>query len=113
MKLISCHDGKLHALDAGVSADGVLSMAAGDKAFRTGLTAIDALAPGGVFARGAVHELLAAPAHGTPMVFAAWLAQRAWAASDDAATDSAAKGQGAVVWSDPGRELYPPAVAAL
>ena len=43
MKLISCHDGKLHALEAGE--DGLAGPA--DNAFRTGLPALDALPPGG------------------------------------------------------------------
>jgi hypothetical protein len=99
MKLISCHNGKLHALDA---ARVVRRHAVDDRsAFRTGLEAFDALPPGGALARGAVHELLHAPGHATPMFPAAWLA------------GCAAAGQNAVIWSDPAHELYPPALAAL
>jgi protein ImuA len=108
MKLISCHDGKLHALDAGSARAGSAASTAGCKAFHTGLAALDALSPGGAFARGAVHELLTAPADGTPMFFAAMLARRAWAGTDDATRNT-----GAVVWSDPRQELYPPAVATV
>jgi protein ImuA len=98
MKLISCHDGKLHALDASRVAR--RHPDDGRNAFRTGLDAFDALPPGGTFARGAVHELLHAPGHPAPMFPTAWLAK-------------CAAGQNAVIWSDPAHELYPPALAAL
>jgi hypothetical protein len=99
MKLISCHDGKLHALDA--SSRVARRHAVDDRsAFRTGLEAFDALPPGGVLTRGAVHELLHAPGHPTSMFPAAWLAK-------------CAAGQHAVIWSDPDHELYPPALTAL
>ena len=106
MKLISCHDGKLHTLDTGGGAvarrldrSETTGPTSAD-AFRTGLAAFDALPPGGAFARGAVHELLHAPGHAAPMFPTAWLAK-------------CAAEQNAVVWSDPARELYPPALAAL
>lgn len=125
MKLISCHDGKLHALNAGEQ-----SPALAVKSFRTGLGALDDLPPGGAFVRGAVHELLSAPADPRAMLPAAWLAKCAgW--------DEGVKGRGgegvtkgdsftpsplhplapassqAIVWSDVRHELYPPALAAL
>ena len=101
MKLISCHDGRLLTLDA---ADPRRTPAvASGNAFRTGLPALDALPPGGAFARGAVHELLAGAEHPKPMQLAAWLARCAWAKAE----------AGAVIWSDPHHELYPPALAAL
>src|SRR5688500_3538255 len=132
MKLISCHDGKLHALEEGALA--------GPRArtFRTGLPALDALPPGGAFARGAVHELLADPADGQPLFLAAVLAR---GAGGGERRDKGTGGQGdketkersaacsssgplvplspcppvssAIVWSDPLGELYPPALAAL
>jgi protein ImuA len=109
MKLISCHDGKLHALESGAARAGPWAAAASDaKVFRTGLAALDALPPGGALARGAVHELLTGPADATPMFLAAWLARRAWVGDDSSAKESRA-----VVWCDPRHELYPPAVAAL
>jgi hypothetical protein len=101
MKLISCHDGKLHTLDAGA-----VPAASSSKIFRTGLTALDELSPGGAFARGAVHELLHAPKDAKPLLPAAWLAR--CAAGIDNMSSSAA-----TIWSDPGGELYPPALAAL
>jgi protein ImuA len=102
MKLISCHDGKLHALDAGSSRIARQAHAdEGRHTFRTGLDAFDALPPGGALARGAVHELLHAPGKAVPMFPAAWLAR------------CAAAGQNAIIWSDPTHELYPPALAAL
>jgi protein ImuA len=111
MKLISCHDGKLHTLDTGGAVARRLDRnetsepapESTSHAFRTGLAALDALSPGGAFARGAVHELLHAPGHAAPMFPAAWLAKCA----------AATAGQNAVVWSDPNHELYPPALAAL
>ena len=132
MKLISCHDGKLHALEAG----GL--RAAGPRAFRTGLAALDALPPGGAFARGAVHELLTAPSDAKPLFLAALLARGA-GSGDTGSRDKETRGQGdkeretggtasfdplvslspdppassAIVWSDPHGELYPPALAAL
>ena len=93
MRLISCHDGRLltHA-----------SARLGEtreQGFGSGLPALDDVAPGGVFARGAVHELLAKESHGKPLFLAALLAR-------------AAAGSGAVIWCDPNRELYPPAMAS-
>ncbi len=44
------------------------------QAFTTGLAPLDALAPGGAFARGAVHEILTAPEHGAALFFATLLA---------------------------------------
>jgi len=57
----------------------------------------DALAPGGALRRGAVHEILSEPSDGTPLFFAMLLARC---------------GNAAVVWCDPRRRLYPPALAA-
>jgi protein ImuA len=101
MKLISCYGGKLHGLDAsGVVAADARGQRKRDAVFRTRLDAIDSLAPGGALARGAVHELITTSSVETkPMMFAAWLAR--------------CSGDAAVVWSDPDRELYPPAIAAL
>src|SRR4051812_5009051 len=107
MKLISCHDGKLHGLDASVAvtAGGVRPMGR-ENAFRTGLAALDDLSPGGAFARGAVHELLYPPGEPAPLFPAAMLARCAGEAGEQGGT-------GVIVWSDPNRELYPPALAAL
>src|SRR3954468_20291791 len=70
------------------------------KVFATGLTALDALLPEGGFARGAVHEVLCDPAHGQPRFFALLLARAACRAIG-----------GDVAWSNPRRDLYPPALA--
>ena len=76
MQFISCHDGKLQALKtAGLKT-------APDRAFITGLEALDALAPRQIFARGAMHELLFDPRGARPMFVAAVMARRA-AAGDD------------------------------
>ncbi|MDB5294209.1 MAG: hypothetical protein JWO31_192, partial [Phycisphaerales bacterium] len=104
MRLVTCQNGTLSALPA-------LSLRArADRAFRTGLAAIDALAPDGAFALGAVHEVLGDPADGAPQSFALLLARAAAAASTDGgeavAGGGSAAGGGAilggrvVVWSD-------------
>ncbi len=71
------------------------------KSFTTGLTALDSLPPRGVFAYGAVHEILTDPAHGSPRFFALLLAR------------AAACTNGNVIWCDPKQELYPPALATV
>jgi protein ImuA len=69
--------------------------------FGTGLDALDHLAPGGAWPCGAVHELLCDPRGPAPTSVMLLLARAAWAV-----------GQGVIVWSDPHRQLYPPALAA-
>lgn len=91
MQFISCHDGKLVSAVAAEAATAKQSV-------RTGFSAIDDLLPGGGFAKGAVHELLH-PLRRPPSKFFALLIARA--------------SQGAIVWCDPQRTLYPPAVAAM
>src|SRR5688572_3930385 len=120
MQLISCHNGRLLA---SALAEETLSRS---KVFTTGLAAIDELLPHGGFARGAIHEVLADPKHGTPRFFALMLARCAAASTPgqsgvraappripDAPTGANGAGSGAIVWCDPRGELYPPAVAAL
>src|SRR5687767_10801114 len=75
MQLISCHNGRLLA---SALAEETLSR---PKVFTTGLAAIDDLLPHGGFARGAVHEILAQPHHGTPRFFALLLARCAAAST--------------------------------
>lgn len=70
------------------------------RTFRTGLHALDALAPGGIFQGGAVHELLWPRQHTFPKSFALLLAA------------AAQKNGGAIAWSDPERELYLPVLSA-
>jgi protein ImuA len=69
--------------------------------FGSGIAGWDRLAPGGAFARGAVHELLwpGGEIEGEPMSLAMLLA-------------AAGKAGGAIAWSDPEGELYLPALAA-
>jgi protein ImuA len=98
MRFISCHDGKLEVL--GTQA----FRAPAARAFTTGLDALDALAPGGGFARGAVHEILSAPEHGTPLFFAALLAAASGQGDE-------AEGRKFILWCDPTKEIYPPALA--
>lgn len=120
MQWISCHEGRLLT-----RADAQAGQPGPGRAFRTGLDALDALAPGGAFARGAVHELLSAPAQGKPLFVAMLLARVAIGAADEGAPatgrdlvrqaptrSSASKSSGALIWSDPDHKLYPPALAA-
>jgi hypothetical protein len=102
MQVVTCHDGKLQTLTSELAGRaGVASGRAPERAFVTGLAALDALAPGRALARGVVHELLHDPGHAAPQFLAALVAR------------SAAVAGRAVVWSDPHRTLYPPALAAL
>ncbi|HWE01028.1 MAG TPA: hypothetical protein VG326_01370 [Tepidisphaeraceae bacterium] len=109
MRLIAAHDGKLHTLHPDIHAIGPAS----DRAFSSSLPDLDALAPGGAFARGAVHELLTEPQDGKATFIAMLLAMAQ-------GRDSSAPGPstpcsvstGAIIWCDPAGELYPPAFAA-
>src|SRR5205823_1226469 len=71
MQFISCHNGKLQTLEtAGLKTSP-------DRAFATGMEALDALAPQKMFARGAIHELLFERSHGEPKFVAAMIARGA------------------------------------
>jgi len=105
MRFISCHDGKLQILSPQEF------RAPAGRAFATGLPALDALAPGGAFGRGAVHEILCAPEHGTALFFATLLARSAAASSQDSAASDGGGANRFICWCDPARELYPPALA--
>lgn len=70
---------------------------------RTGVAALDELAPGGAFRRGAVHEFLA-PAGGQPGISVALRLVTAALRRDPGGTTM-------VAWSDPAGELYGPALA--
>jgi len=127
MQLITCHAGKLHTLStlSGLKNDGAM------RAFKTGLEAIDALAPDNVLSRGAVHELLFDPVYPPPGFVAALFARsashspvvatpasRSSAARNRFATSSrrdagVATTDRSIIWSDPRGEIYPPALAAL
>jgi hypothetical protein len=127
MQLISCHGGKLLTLNA-PGADVAALPARKDDALATGLPALDALAPGGALARGVVHELLADPAEGTPLFVAMVLARGAmgevgsggWRVEGEEAAGTPSLpftlhsplSTSSIVWCDPRRELYPPALAA-
>jgi len=69
--------------------------------FRTGLDALDHLAPQGAWPAGAVHELLCDRRGPSPTSVMLLLARAAWSVCG-----------GAIVWCDPDRQLYPPALAA-
>ena len=70
MRLISCHDGKLLTLDSELPATSAR------QGFATGLKPLDNLLPGGLFAGGAVHELLNEPREPQALTFAMLLARR-------------------------------------
>jgi protein ImuA len=89
MQYISCHNGQIFTSAAQWSA-------AGTKSIYTDLPAIDELLSHGL-ARGAIHEVLWMPRHPVPKFFALLMARAA---------------AGVIVWCDPRRTLYPPAVAA-
>jgi protein ImuA len=92
MRFVTCHNGRLFT-------SGSVEPSR-PRAFTTGLKALDDLLPRGGFGRGVIHEVLSEPKHGAPCFFPLLLARQATA-------------HGAIVWSDPRRELYPPAVAGL
>jgi protein ImuA len=92
LKLISCQNGRLLTSlksDAETIAPG--------KIIPTGFDALDDLLPDRGFERGAIHELLSSPEHGSPRTFALFLARIT---------------QGAIVWCDPACDLYPPAITS-
>jgi protein ImuA len=71
-----------------------------DRTFATGLKSIDELLPRRRWARGAIHEILAAPEDGIPRLFPLQIAR------------AAARDKGVIVWCDAQQELYPPAITA-
>src|SRR6185437_7256873 len=97
MQLISCHDGRLLTLEAARLQGG------GVRTFGTGLEALDALAPGGAFGQGAIHELIYEPKQARPLFVATLLARGAMELTQP---DESPPGQtaGVLIWSDPGRE---------
>lgn len=90
MRLITCHHGRLHAL---------LGEGAGEY-FSTGLEEVDGLLAEGGMKRGAVHEILAERENSPGFFFAMMLAR------------GAVDGNRAIVWCDPARTVYAPALAA-
>lgn len=127
MQLLTCQDHVLRTrsvgelvgrLPARLAARLAQGMAWGDGAnrrFTTGLAALDGLAPGGAFERGVVHELLT-DTDFVPRSFALLLAQSASRAAGTTGTTRTTgtpggEEEGTVVWSDPHRTLYPPALA--
>jgi protein ImuA len=111
MQLISCHNGRLLT---SALAEQNLPQA---KVFTTGLSALDELLPHGGFVRGAIHEILAEKKHGTPRFFALLLAARGTGfqpvRENQHGLKTHATKAGAIVWSEPRHELYPPAIAGL
>ena len=118
MQLISCHAGRLLTLNA------TARPGRNDDVLSTDLPALDALAPGGGLARGVVHEFLSDPADGTPL----FVTMVTLGVQSGGVTEWWSGGVGenpphhpttppplhppAIVWCDPQRRLYPPALAA-
>jgi len=113
MKLITSQGGRLLTLGEALG-DGpaVVATSSDVPSFRTGLPALDALAPGGALRRGAVHEILSGPSDGTPLFFAMLLARAACGASFQPASAGRLEACTTTIWCDPGRSLYPPALVA-
>jgi protein ImuA len=109
MQVITCHRGKLQTVTE-------TYLASKNTGFRTGFPAIDHLLPGGVFAKGAIHELLSQPGQPRPLFFATLLARTAMLVKDKETRrpgDKERATEGRVgVWCDPQGQIYPPAVAA-
>jgi hypothetical protein len=93
MRLMTCHAGRLRAL---VSEE--LPGNSGETFF-SGVAGVDGLLPAGRFERGAVHEILSDARVGSGYFFAMLLAR-------------GAAGDRPILWCDPERRLYPPALAA-
>ena len=131
MRLIAAQGGKILTLDSDLSPHAV---AGNERAFSSGLAELDGIAPGGAFARGAIHELLTEPGNGKAMFLAMTLARElngGQAATerrrDEAAKDfntlslgpfvpssrasSLSPSPKSIVWCDPAHTLYPPALA--
>jgi protein ImuA len=111
MKLITSQGGRLLTLGEALGeGPAVVATSSDVPSFRTGLPALDGLAPGGALRRGAVHEILSGPSDGTPLFFAMLLARAACGAGFQPA--SRGRHCTTTIWCDPGRSLYPPALAA-
>ena len=122
MKVLTCHNGQLHAAHSEFGID-----ASSHRSFVTGFEALDQIAPNAAFARGAVHELLAIPSHPSPFFVALFLARAALIRTDSPQRHGGTERKSnslclrasvvnlssAIVWCDPNGKLYPPAVAAM
>jgi len=135
MQLVSCHNGRLFTTTS--QSEHAVVM---ERAFVTGLNALDEVAPAGRFVRGAIHELLVEPAESLPrfvaMIFARassslspWERVGVRGFSNHESLDfqspltltlsrgeresevSLPESHRAVVWCDSSRDLYPPAIA--
>src|SRR5436190_5645585 len=108
MKLISCQNGRILTSlksDAEIHAPG--------KILATGFRELDDLLPNGGFERGAIHELLSSPQHGSARTFALFLSQVFSGSPPHPNPLPGGEGtRGAIVWCDPQQDLYPPAIAS-
>ncbi|HET6250363.1 MAG TPA: hypothetical protein VFE47_21935 [Tepidisphaeraceae bacterium] len=110
MRLISAHDGKLLTLDAGCPTSNSVE---NERAFSSGIPALDAIAPGGGFSRGAIHELLTVPEDGKATFIAMLLARASCSLSPvPLRTGEREPKTGFLIWCDPARTLYPLALGA-
>jgi protein ImuA len=112
MRLITCHRGRLeelfsphlHARQLGAQEPNL---------FSTGLAHLDALLPGNGFPRAAIHEILSQPGQGLPLFFAMLLAKAAADPEKNSGdSPSAGDSQSAIIWCDPEKCIYPPALVA-
>jgi hypothetical protein len=126
MKVLTCHNGQLHAARSEFGSD---TPGVSRRSFVTGFDALDSIAPNGSFARGVVHELLSIASHPSPFFIALFLAKSAMIQPQMNADERGLKQKinlrssalicgshslhGAIVWCDPQGKLYPPAVAAM
>jgi hypothetical protein len=104
MKFVHADQHVLHV------SDGATRPADPSRVFSTRLDRLDELASDVGFSRGVIHELLVPPGFPAPGFFAFLLA-RAATSEGTRETLSAKSASGAIVWSDPACELYPPALA--
>lgn len=116
MQLITAHAGQIQALSGQSLQTGL------EQTFTTGLPALDALAPGGALARGAVHEVLS---EGSQARFVAALMAGGgcgFRIGREGAScqlpvagnpQSEMRNPKSLAWCDPDHTLYPPALASL
>jgi protein ImuA len=109
MRLIACHNGKLHTLSQ------LELQSPGSRTFCTGLPAIDGLLPHHRLSRAAVHEVLFEPVEPQPLLFSLLLAMAGcrFQISDFKFQISNSKESRSIILSDPHRQFYPPALAAM
>jgi hypothetical protein len=107
MPLITCQNGQIHRVDQ-LGEDGA-------EGYVTGLSELDRLLPHQRLARAAVHEVLTEPGEEPGLFFALLLAGAACGYRDDTcvAPHDGRRRRRPYIISDPQRQIYPPALAAI